>query len=106
MARKFEELRARMSPEARARVDARANMLIEEMALKELREALALSQAKIAEALEVNQAAVSKLENRADMLLSTLRDYVHAAGGDLVLLARFPEGDVKLDLGGQKHRAR
>ena len=65
MARKFEELRARMSPEARARVDARANMLIEEMALKELREALALSQAKIAEALEVNQAAVSKLENRA-----------------------------------------
>lgn len=66
------------------------------MPLDELREARKLTQVTLAKTLNVNQAAVSKLERRADMYVSTLRSYVEAMGGHLEILASFPEGQVRI----------
>jgi len=86
MAKKFAELEAKMSPASRSRSDALYEKLVAEMPLHELRQAKALSQVKLAKALHINQAAVSKMENRADMYISTLRDYIRAMGGDLEIV--------------------
>lgn len=81
-----------LSDERRARVDTRAQALIaEEMTLRDLRKARDLTQVRMAELLGVGQDNISRLEGRADMLLSTLRSYVQAMGGDLNLVARFPD---------------
>lgn len=95
--RPFSELRVRMSPERRARSEREANQLLARMRLDELRESLDLNQTIVGDALGVKQAAVSRLERRADMLVSTLRDYVTALGGELEIVARFPEGDVRIN---------
>jgi hypothetical protein len=81
-------------PEAeRSAVEARASELIaEEASLRELRKARARSQEQIAERLGIKQSAVSKLERRTDMYVSTLRDLVEAMGGQLDVVARFPDG--------------
>lgn len=97
MAKKFAELEAKMSPASRARSDARHKQLVAEMPLHELRRAKALSQVKLAEALHINQAAISKMENRTDMYISTLRDYIRAMGGDLEIVARFPDGAIRIN---------
>lgn len=96
MAKKFSELEAKMSLESRKRSDALYRDMLTEMPLNELRQARALSQAKLAETLHVNQAAVSKTERRTDMYISTLRAYIRAMGGDLEIVARFPDGEVKI----------
>lgn len=96
MAKKFVDLQARMSPEARERSEALTRSMLEAMALQELRQAKALSQVDLAERLNVKQAAVSKLERRDDMYVSTLREYIRAMGGDLEIIARFPDGDVRI----------
>src|SRR5260364_176090 len=83
MARTFSELEAKRSEASRARSDAVYQALLSEMPLHELRQARALPQVKLAHSLRVNQAAISKLEHRADMYISTLRDYIRAVGGDL-----------------------
>jgi transcriptional regulator with XRE-family HTH domain len=82
----------------RAAIEERAAALIaEEMTLKELRKALDLTQETVAEALNVKQVNVSQLEKRSDFLLSTLRRYVEAMGGELDLVARFPgKASVKI----------
>jgi DNA-binding XRE family transcriptional regulator len=87
-----------LSDERRARVEARAQELIaEEMTLRDLRKARDLTQVRMAELLGVGQDNISRLEGRADMLISTLRSYVQAMGGDLALVARFPDRpDVSL----------
>jgi predicted XRE-type DNA-binding protein len=97
MAKKFADLEATMSPASRARSDAKYRQLMAEMPLHELRQAKALSQVKLAESLQVNQAAVSKIEHRTDVYISTLRDYIRAMGGDLEIIARFPDGAVKIN---------
>ncbi|MBI5938055.1 MAG: XRE family transcriptional regulator [Betaproteobacteria bacterium] len=96
MAKKFSELEAKMSLESRERSDALYRKLLAEMPLNELRQARALSQVKLAETLHVNQAAVSKIERRTDMYISTLRAYIRAMGGDLEIVAKFPDGEVKI----------
>lgn len=96
MARNFRELQEKMSPESRARSEARAQAMLKELPLSELREAQQLTQAELAKRLNIGQDAVSKLEHRADMYLSTLSDFIRAAGGTLELTARFPSGDVHL----------
>ena len=96
MVRKFSELRARMSPESQARSEAHYERMATEMPLHELRQAKALSQAALAKRLHVNQAAVSKIEHRTDMYVSTLRDYIQAMGGELEIVARFPDGEVRI----------
>jgi DNA-binding Xre family transcriptional regulator len=96
MARKFEELRAKMSPEARARSEARTRQLIAEMPLEELRNARKLTQVQLAESMGLTQSSVSKLEKRTDMYLSTLAHFVEAMGGQLEIRAVFPDGAVKI----------
>lgn len=64
------------------------------MPLHELRRARSLTQQDLAKALNVNQPAVSKLEQRADMYVSSLRSYIEAVGGRLRIVAEFPEGEV------------
>src|SRR5574337_785766 len=97
MARNFKELQAKMSPEARARSQAKADKMIAEMALDELREALKLTQESLAENLHINQAAVSKVEKRTDMLISTLRKMIEAMGGQLEIRAILPAGVVRVN---------
>jgi transcriptional regulator with XRE-family HTH domain len=80
-----------LSPARRKRVEARAAQLIaEEMSLRELRRAHKLTQERIAETLGIGQDQVSRLEQRSDLLLSTLRGYVEAMGGQLKIVAEFP----------------
>ena len=90
--RNWHELKARMTPEARARVDARVARTLASLPLPEMRKAIGLTQAELAANLETGQGTVSKLERAADMYLSTLRKYVEALGGELHLVAWFPEG--------------
>ena len=96
MAKPFNNLKRKMSPEALARAEKRAKTMLEEMPLNELRAARLLTQESIAKSLGINQAAVSKIERRADMYISTLRDFVAAMGGELEITARFPDGAVKI----------
>ncbi|MBC5768153.1 helix-turn-helix domain-containing protein [Ramlibacter albus] len=96
MAKKFSALRARMTPEAQARAAARAEAMLVEMQLQELRKSRNVTQTQLAAALQVEQAAISRLEKREDMYVSTLRQYVRALGGELKLIAAFPEGDIQL----------
>ena len=96
MARKFAELEAKMSAEAIARSDARYRKMVAEMALHELRRARGISQEKLAEALHIKQPNVAKLEKRADIYISTLRATIEAMGGTLDIVARFPDGKVKI----------
>jgi transcriptional regulator with XRE-family HTH domain len=97
MARNFKELQARMEPERRARVEQRVQEALMAMPLEGLRDARELTQAQLAQVLNVSQGAVSKVERRTDMYISTLRSYVRAIGGDLQIRAVFPEGDVLID---------
>lgn len=83
-----------MSPASRARAKARA--MLAEMPLQELRHARGLSQETLAAALHVRQASISKLERRTDMYISTLRSHIRAMGGELEIVARFPEGEVRI----------
>ena len=92
----FRDLTKGFSPERRARVDARKAELRAAMPLHELRQARALTQKALGEALNVNQPAVAKLERRTDMYVSKLRAYVEAIGGELSIVARFPQGDVAI----------
>jgi predicted transcriptional regulator len=97
MARKFKELESKMSPKAVQDSDAEYHRLKESMALEELRDALRLTQQELARALNVDQSAVSKLEHRTDMYVSTLRRCIVAMGGQLEIRAIFPAGVVRIN---------
>ena len=88
-------LRAMMTeldPERRRKIEDRAAELIaEEMTLRELRKARQLTQVSVARELGISQDGVSRLEQRSDLLLSTLRRTVEAMGGSLSLIATFPD---------------
>ena len=94
MAQKFEKLFRKMSPGARKRVEEKASAEYRELALSELREAQDLTQVELAKKLGIDQGAVSKIERRTDMYLSTLRNVIAAMGGKLELTAHFPSGDA------------
>ena len=82
---------ARVSPERRAAIEADAKrMIAEELTLRDLRKAHDMTQEKLARELGIKQESVSNLERRSDMLISTLRHYVSALGGELELLVEFP----------------
>jgi DNA-binding XRE family transcriptional regulator len=92
MGRTLNEKLTQLPRERRARIEARADELMaEEMSLRELRRALGRTQTKVAKDLGIGQEAVSRLESRADMLISTLDRYIKEAGGELELVARFPD---------------
>jgi len=82
----------RLPARRRKKVEARAAELIaEEMSLRDLRKAHELTQSRMAEALGMGQDGISRIEQRSDLLLSTLRSYVEAMGGQLRLIAEFPD---------------
>ena len=83
MAKKFAELQARMTPESRANVEQLYRQHLNEMPLHELRRAQELTQETLAKTLQVDQAAISRLERRTDMYISTLRNYIRGMGGCL-----------------------
>ena len=88
----LERIRKELSPARRKKVEARASQLIaEEMTLQELRRARKLTQVHMAKALGIGQDGVSKLEKRADLMISTLRKTLEAMGGSLSLVAEFPD---------------
>jgi transcriptional regulator with XRE-family HTH domain len=90
----LERIRNELSPARRKKVAARAAQLIaEEMTLQELRRARKLTQVRMAKELGIGQDGVSKLEKRADLMISTLRKTVEAMGGSLSLVAEFPDRD-------------
>lgn len=88
----LERIRKELSPTRRKKIAARAAQLVaEEMTLQELRHARKLTQVRMAKALGISQDGVSRLEKRSDLLLSTLRKTVEAMGGNLSLVAEFPD---------------
>jgi len=95
----LEQVMESLPADERDAIVRRAEVLIEEqMTLQELRKTLNLTQESMARLLEIKQANVSKVEKRADMLISTLRSYVEAMGGSLELIARLPgRGPVRLE---------
>jgi predicted transcriptional regulator len=96
MAKKFSVLRKKMSSESQERAKAKTKVMLSKMALNELREARRLTQEQLAERLHVKQPAIAKIERRADMYLSTLRGVIRAMGGEMEILAVFPEGKVTI----------
>jgi hypothetical protein len=100
--RPFRDLRNKMSPERRESNEAATKAMLQEMALHELRQARAKTQQDVARALQVNQPAVAKLEQRADIYVSNLRRYIdlrryiEALGGTLEITARFPDASVSI----------
>lgn len=96
MARNFKELMAKMPRESQERVAARVKDTLANMGLHELRAARELTQAQLAESLHINQAAVSKIERRADMYVGPLARFIEAMGGTLEIRACFPDGDVRI----------
>lgn len=75
----------------RKKIEARAKQLIaEEMTRQQLRRALKRTQVEVAKKLDITQDSVSRLEQRADLMISTLRKYVEALGGELSIIAEFP----------------
>ncbi len=98
-----------MPDKAKAAAEAESIRLSREMDLAEMRRALKLSQEELAETLGVGQAAVAKLEKRADMYVSTLRRFIEAMGGELEIVARFPDRNVTIknfrDLVGEREQA-
>jgi len=90
------ELRAKMSPQARALVALKAEKLSQEIDLAQLRQALNLSQQQLAKKLRVNQPEVAKIEKRADMLLSTLAGVLRAMGAELKIVASFPDHEIPI----------
>ena len=96
MAKKFAELRAKMTPERRAKNAAATRRMIAELPLQELRNAREFTQVQIARAMGVTQASISKIERNTDMYISTLRQFVAAMGGDVKISAVFPDGEVEI----------
>jgi len=97
MASKWKEVRRTLPPEREARIKGRVASELNRLPLAEVRKAREMTQVRLAEVLHVNQGAISKMEKRSDMYLSTLRSYVEAMGGHLDVRAVFPNGEIVLE---------
>jgi transcriptional regulator with XRE-family HTH domain len=96
MGTKWSEIRRKHAPEVEERIRGKVQAAAEVMTLYQLRKARKLTQVNLAKALKINQGAVSTLEKRTDIYLSTLRNYIKALGGNLRITAEFPEGAVEI----------
>ena len=95
----FENVIRDITPERLAQAEKKEAEPLSAVPLREIRKALSLTQRELATTMNVNQPAVAKLENRADMHVSNLRRYIEALGGNLGIVAKFPQGDVIVDVG-------
>lgn len=96
MAKRWADLKARMSPERQKRMRERTDALLLEMDLRELRKLVGVTQAQLAERLKTSQGEVSQAERREDKRLSTLRRYVEALGGQVEIIANFGDKRIRL----------
>lgn len=97
MSKPFNTLRKKMSKAAQQASADKTKQMLKEMPLQELRQAHQMSQERMAELLDTKQANVSRIERRTDMYISTLRSYIEAMGGELDIVARFPDGEVHIN---------
>lgn len=97
MSKSFNILRRKMSKTAQTAASEKTKEMLKEMPLQELRQAYQLSQERLAELLETKQANISRIERRTDMYISTLRSYIEAMGGELNVIAKFPEGEIRIN---------
>lgn len=93
----YAALRSRLSPESQERAREKSDALEEAMALAELRRAMKLSQEELAAVLKINQASIARMERRTDMYIGTLRRFIEAMGGELEIVARFPDRQIRID---------
>jgi predicted transcriptional regulator len=93
---KWSEVRRQRSPEAAARIAAMKAEMVHEMSLAELRQARELTQTQLAAALETTQPGISRIEHQTDLYVSTLRSYVEALGGQLMVKAIFPDDEIPI----------
>jgi DNA-binding transcriptional regulator YiaG len=96
MAKPFTILKNKLTVESKKRIEERVAIALQKMPLAELRQARKLTQQQIAKNLKIKQASVSKMESQTDMYLSTMRKYIEAMGGELEIVAKFPEGNIKV----------
>lgn len=101
MGRRIDDVIAKLPKERRKRIAKKADEMVKEMvahanSLRVVRKALSKTQAEIGEDLGLSQNAVSQLEGRSDLLLSTLRRYVRALGADLDIVVRLKDGSAVL----------
>lgn len=94
-----------MSPEAQQEARSRAEVIMKELPLDELRQAMAFTQEQLAQAMDVNQSSISKIEHQTDILVGTLRKFVEAMGGDLEIRVNLPSGTVRIKQFGDLKRA-
>jgi transcriptional regulator with XRE-family HTH domain len=92
------EVEAQLPQHVRDKIDAKFKVTMARLRLGDIREAVGKTQVEIASELRLGQGSVSKIERAADMYLSTLRRYIEALGGELLVSARFPEGtDIAIE---------
>ena len=96
MAKSFKNLRDKMSPESKKLSAEIARDISKEIRLTELRNALGINQEELGELLNKKQAAISRLERRSDMHISTLREFIKALGGKLEIIATFPDASYHI----------
>lgn len=97
MAKSFDDLvKKKTSKTTQQRAARRGRQLLAELLLSELRRSAGKSQRELADALGIKQPSLSKLENQNDMQISTLRRIVEALGGEIQVIARFPNGSIRV----------
>lgn len=92
MAKKLSELTQKLSRKVNADASVKAAEMLTEMSLTELRKSRGITQNEVANLLNMKQPSVAQLESREETYISTLRNYLHALGGELEVTARFPDG--------------
>jgi hypothetical protein len=97
MTTKWNDLKHKSSPEVRANLQCEAHAELDRIGFHKLRQARQQTQVAIAERLKIGQGAVSRIEKQSDFLLSTLREYVDALGGQLELRVVFPDADFVIE---------
>ena len=106
MAKSFDQLvRRTTTKQTRERARRRTRELLDEMLIGELRRLAGKTQKQLAEELGIKQPTLSKLEKQSDMQISTLQRIVQALGGELEVVARFPQGAVKIGQFGPVRRS-
>jgi transcriptional regulator with XRE-family HTH domain len=96
----WEEIKAKAKPETIAAAAEKTRQMVERLHLADLRKAREMTQEDLARSLKISQTEVSQIERRSEVYISTLRRYIGALGGDVVITARFGDGvDVPLQIG-------
>src|SRR5664279_4846436 len=98
MATKWNDLKHKSSPEVRVNLQREAHTELDRIGFHKLRQARQQTQVAITETLNIGQGAVSRIEKQSDFLLSTLREYVGALGGQLELRVMFPDADFIIEI--------